>query len=171
MLSRSPNPAALSANTDYKRRPLAPALGKPVRKIPKKRELIVSVVAAEEHCNCGSEPAREGRSRAGSLPQIGLDLQQSIYRDCAVHANRTGRSAASGRSAFDLPAPSGGREEVMGSGSTGMDAGRAAMGHGWPIAAGPRSRTGAREPERSEGRTPGQAFLVTFSASGKSDSL
>ena len=59
----------------------------------------------------------------------------------------------------------------MGSGSTGMDAGRAAMGHGWPVAAGPRSRTGAREPERSEGRTPGQAFLVTFSASGKSDSL
>ena len=93
MLSRSPNPAALSANTDYKRRPLAPAIGKPVRKIPKKRELVVSVAAAEEHCNCGSEPAREGRSRAGSLPQIGLDLQQSIYRDCAVHANRTGRPA------------------------------------------------------------------------------
>ena len=23
----------------------------------------------QEHCNCGSEPAREGRSRAGSLPQ------------------------------------------------------------------------------------------------------
>ena len=45
--------------------------------------------------------------------------------------------------------------EVLWSGSTGMDAGRAEMGHGWPVAAGPRSGTGRREPERSEGRTPG----------------
>ena len=31
---------------------------------------------------------------------------------------------------FDLLAPSAGRVEVLRSGSTGMDAGRAAMGHG-----------------------------------------
>ena len=60
---------------------------------------------------------------------------------------------------FDLPAPSGGRAGVLRSGSTGMDAGRAAMGHGWPVAAGPRSGTGVREPERSEGRTPGAKAL------------
>jgi len=34
--------------------------------------------------------------------------------------------------------------EVLRSGQPGMDAGLAAPGHGWPIAAGPRSRTGAR---------------------------
>ena len=55
--------------------------------------------------------------------------------------------------------------EVLRSGSTGMDAGRAAMGHGWPVAAGPRSGTGAKAVRQ------GQAFLVTFSAFGKSDSL
>ncbi len=48
------------------------------------------------------------------------------------------------RDAFDFLAPSRGREEVLRSGQTGMDAGLAAHGQGWPIAAGPRSRTGAR---------------------------
>ena len=80
---------------------------------------------------------------------------------------QAGRSAASGRSAFDLPALPGGREEVLRSGSTGMDAGRGAMGHGWPVAAGPRSRTGAREPERSEGRTKGRKRLGYFAAFAK----
>ena len=52
--------------------------------------------------------------------------------------------------------------EVLRSGCPGMDAGRAAMGHGWPVAACPRSRTGTREPERSEGRTPGQGLFGYF---------
>ena len=119
------------------------------------------------------ERACSRRSFASRLaPTIGLDCNR-VSTEIAQYTRtkQAGRSAASVRSAFDLPAPSGGREEVLRSGSTGMDAGRAAMGQGWPVAAGPRSRTGAREPERSEGRTPGQAFLVTFSASGKSDSL
>ncbi|VVN77432.1 hypothetical protein PS726_00813 [Pseudomonas fluorescens] len=47
--------------------------------------------------------------------------------------------------AFDLLAPSRGRAQVLRSGQPGMDAGLAAPGHGWPMAAGPRSRTGARE--------------------------
>ena len=47
--------------------------------------------------------------------------------------------------AFEVYAPSRGRVEVLRSGQPGMDAGLAAYGHGWPIAAGPRSRTGARE--------------------------
>ncbi len=45
---------------------------------------------------------------------------------------------------LDLLAPSRGRVEVLRSGQPGMDAGLAAAGHGWPMAAGPRSRTGAR---------------------------
>ncbi|POH83099.1 hypothetical protein CXK91_07635 [Stutzerimonas stutzeri] len=51
-----------------------------------------------------------------------------------------------------------------------MDAARAAMGQGWPFAAGPWSVTGAREPRRSRGRMEGQAFLLTFFATEKSES-
>ena len=35
-------------------------------------------------------------------------------------------------------------------------------GHGWPVAACPRSRSGAREPERSEGRTMGRGPFGSF---------
>ena len=59
--------------------------------------------------------------------------------------------------------------EVLWSGSTGMDAGRAAMGHGWPVAACPRSGTGVRNLSAAKAVRQGQAFLVTFSAFGKSD--
>ena len=55
-------------------------------------------------------------------------------------------------------------------GTRGMDAERGATGQGWPFAAGPWNIIGAREPRRSRGRMQGQAFLVTFSAFGKSDS-
>ena len=51
---------------------------------------------------------------------------------------------------------------MLRSGSTGMDAGRAVLGQGWPVTAGPRSGTGTREPERSEGRTPGQGLFGSF---------
>ena len=56
-----------------------------------------------------------------------------------TRTKQAGRSAASGCSAFDLPALPEGREEVLWSGPTGMDAGRAVMGHPWPIAAGAAS--------------------------------
>ena len=65
---------------------------------------------------------------------------------------------------------SGGRAQVACKGLSGMDAARAALGHGWPVAAGPWNVTGAREVERSETRMQGQAFLLTFSAPGKSES-
>ncbi len=52
--------------------------------------------------------------------------------------------------------------EVSRSGSTGMDAGRAVLGHGWPVTACPRSGTGARELERSESRTQGQGLFAYF---------
>jgi hypothetical protein len=41
-------------------------------------------------------------------------------------------------------AASRGRAQVLRSGHRGKDAAVAAPGHGWPMAAGPRSRTGAR---------------------------
>ncbi len=55
-------------------------------------------------------------------------------------------------------------------GLSGMDAARAALGQGWPIAAGPWNVTGAREPRRSRGRMQGQAFLLTFLVIEKSES-
>ena len=75
------------------------------------------------------------------------------------------RPSVSSPSAFDsdLPAPSGGRVEVLRSGQPGMDAGLAAPGQGWPMAAGPRSRTGAREHRAlARGRTLGPSVLLTF---------
>ena len=57
--------------------------------------------------------------------------------------------------------------EVSRSGSTGMDAGRAVLGHGWPVTACPRSGTGVREPERSEGRTRERKRFGYFAAFAK----
>ena len=54
------------------------------------------------------------------------------------------RPSVSSPSALDLSAPSRDRAQVLRSGQPGMDAGLAAPGHGWPMAAGPRSRTGAK---------------------------
>ncbi len=63
-----------------------------------------------------------------------------------------------------------GRAQVAWKGLSGMDAARAAMGQGWPYAAGPWNVTGAREPRRSRGRMQGQDFLVPFGATAKRDS-
>ncbi len=56
--------------------------------------------------------------------------------------SQVGFQAAS--AAVAVVAPSRGRAQVLRSGQPGKDAGLAAHGQGWPIAAGPRSRTGAR---------------------------
>ena len=48
-----------------------------------------------------------------------------------------------------------------------MDVARAAMGHGWPFAADPRSNDGARGPQRSWGRMSGLDLLVSFGAMPK----
>ncbi|VVN67754.1 hypothetical protein PS723_00207 [Pseudomonas fluorescens] len=57
---------------------------------------------------------------------------------------RIGRPVGRLALAVAVHAPSRGRAQVLRSGQPGMDAGLAAPGHGWPMAAGPRSRTGAR---------------------------
>jgi len=55
-------------------------------------------------------------------------------------------------------------------GASDMDAARGVKGQGWPLYAGPRSGDGMREVERSETRMQGQAFLLTFLATEKSES-
>ena len=64
-------------------------------------------------------------------------------------------------------APSGGRVESLWRGLSDMDVARAAMGQGWPFAAGPRNNDGAREPQRSWGRMSGLDLLVSFGAMPK----
>ena len=51
-----------------------------------------------------------------------------------------------------------------------MDAVKGVKGQGRPLYAEPRSNDSVHEPCRRQGRMSGQAFLVTFSATGKSDS-
>ena len=51
-----------------------------------------------------------------------------------------------------------------------MDAAKGVKGQGRPLYADPRSNDSVHEPCRRQGRMSGQAFLVTFSATGKSDS-
>ena len=51
-----------------------------------------------------------------------------------------------------------------------MDAAKGVKGQGRPLYADPRSNDGVNVPCRRQGRMSGQAFLVTFSATGKSDS-
>ncbi len=45
-----------------------------------------------------------------------------------------------------------------------MDVAKAAMGQGWPTAAGLWSGDGVSEPSRSEGRMTGRKVLVTLPA-------
>jgi len=84
---------------------------------------------------------------AGRTPSPASRLLQGI----GVHIRNEGTRAPKSQVGFQaasaavaVVAPSRGRVEVLRSGQPGMDAGLAAPGHGWPIAAGPRSRTGAR---------------------------
>ena len=103
------------------------------------------------------------RLAAGGVPTIAVD--QSTYvlaggtpspasrllQGIGVHIRNEGTRAPKSQVGFQaasaavaVVAPSRGRAQVLRSGQPGMDAGLAAPGHGWPMAAGPRSRTGAR---------------------------
>ncbi len=92
---------------------------------------------------------RGGRSEAKAKQQqrqdqkIAASLRSTAPTGERVHLS-PGRPVGRLALAFAVYAPSRGRVEVLRSGQPGMDAGLAAPGHGWPMAAGPRSRTGAR---------------------------
>jgi hypothetical protein len=76
----------------------------------------------------------------------------------------------SGRLAFDFdlgrPVNHDGRTQVLRSGHLGMDAEVAALGHGWPFAAGPRSNAGVEGmPSLSEAPSGGASlFCLLFLA-------
>ena len=85
------------------------------------------------------------RQQAGSYREavyISGISDRSSEEERVRKMSQVGFQAAS--AAVALVAPSRGRVEVLRSGQPGMDAGLAAHGQGWPIAACPRSRTGAR---------------------------
>jgi len=109
-----------------------------------------------------------------SIPQLISDLaHQKRWVSFALPTLRSfkGRTTSSLHRPSDAAKSplSGGRAQVAWKGLSGMDAARAALGQGWPVAAGPWNVTGAREPRRSRGRMQGQAFLLTFLATEKSE--
>ena len=113
---------------------------------------------------CGSEPAR---GCGGTIDNDGTDRTISpasrLLQVERVYHPTMRSSVSSPRVAAAVCAPSRGRVEVLRSGQPGMDAGLAAPGHGWPMAAGPRSRTGARACRAlAWHRTKGQEPLVTW---------
>ena len=99
--------------------------------------------------------ARQDRWVSFALPTLRL-----IHTNALLH----------GPADATKPPLSEGRMESLRRGTSGMDAARAVKGHGWPLRGGPRSSDGTREVERSETRMQGQAFLLTFFATEKSES-
>jgi len=98
-------------------------------------------------------------SRAGSLPQLGLGAtgrDWSAVRppsrasslpqlERSTTKRQVGYKAASGMLLIlGAPLNHAGRTQALRSGHPGMDAGIAALGHGWPFAAGPRSNAFVR---------------------------
>ncbi len=114
-----------------------------------------------------------GRSRSKTKAEprqdqkIAASLRSTAPTGKCVHL-KSGRPVGRLAFAFAMHAPSRGRAEVLRSGQPGMDAGLAAHGHGWPIAAGPRSRTGARACRAwARHRTKGAKALWLLSRSSK----
>ena len=108
-----------------------------------------------------------------SIPQLLSDLaHQKRWVSFALPTLHSAPITASlhGPSRTTEPPLPGGRAQVAWKGLSGMDAARAALGHGWPVAAGPWNVTGVREVERSETRMQGQDLLVPFGATAKRDS-
>jgi len=84
---------------------------------------------------------QQAGSYRGSVNISGIS-DRSSEAERVRKMSQVGYQAAS--AAVAVVAPSRGRVEALRSGQPGKDAGLAAPGHGWPMAAGPRSRTGAR---------------------------
>jgi hypothetical protein len=94
----------------------------------------------------GSGLARE----ESSTSSIFIDWHSAFASRLApTGGTRSARNrSASGRLVADVdlerPVNHAGRTQALRSGQPGMDAGLAALGHGWPFAAGPRSNAGVR---------------------------
>ncbi len=95
----------------------------------------------------GDQKPKQSKAKQSKAKQSKAKHQNFFDSTAHTHPESgrpVGRLALALALAFDFLAPSRGRVEVLRSGQPGMDAGLAAPGHGWPMAAGPRSRTGAR---------------------------
>ncbi len=96
-----------------------------------------------------AKQSKAKQSKAKQSNALQCNAKHQNFFDSTAHTHPesgrpVGRLALALALAFDFLAPSRGRVEVLRSGQPGRDAGLAAPGHGWPMAAGPRSRTGAR---------------------------
>ncbi|MCP1519294.1 hypothetical protein J2Y74_003604 [Pseudomonas migulae] len=104
--------------------------------------MLAIAVSQSTHVLAGRTPSPASRLLQGECANIQNWCSHHNAEVCARPKSQVGFQAAS--AAVAVVAPSRGRVEVLRSGQPGMDAGLAAPGHGWPMAAGPRSRTGAR---------------------------
>ena len=113
----------------------APTISNRVNPIPCRSRLAGDSGGSGNECMTERTPSPASRLLQG----IGVHIRNEGTR---APKSQVGFQAAS--AAVAVVAPSRGRAQVLRSGQPGMDAGLAAPGHGWPMAAGPRSRTGAR---------------------------
>ncbi len=120
---------------------LAPTISNGVNPIPVGAGLLA--IASVQSINASTDPPLSPASRLlqGSGAQSGMS-ERIKEGQREQPKSQVGFQAAS--AAVAVVAPSRGRVEVLRSGHRGRDAAVAAPGHGWPMAAGPRSRTGAR---------------------------
>ncbi|AZE48816.1 hypothetical protein C4K04_3144 [Pseudomonas chlororaphis] len=121
------------------------------------------LVAAAEGCD-RARSARQTRRRgvSGRLRRMVLRLLRSRSQPAAAATGNVFSDRPTGRSprvVFDFLAPSGGRVEVLRSGQPGRDAGLAAPGHGWPVAAAHGAGPERGNPSLSEDRTLGARAL------------
>ncbi len=120
---------------------LAPTILNRVNPIPCRSRLAGDSGGSVAHLSPERTPSPASRLLQGAVYRFGMS-ERSSEGERVRKMSQVGFQAAS--AAVAVVAPSRGRVEVLRSGQPGKDAGLAAPGHGWPMAAGPRSRTGAR---------------------------
>ncbi len=133
---------------------------------PKPSTFYAPLVAAAAGCD-RARSARQTRRHgvSGRLRRMDQRLLRSRSQPAAAATGITAESRPTGRSprvVFDFLAPSGGRVEVLRSGQPGRDAGLAAPGHGWPVAAAHGAGPERGNPSLSEDRTLGARAFGYF---------
>jgi len=133
---------------------------------PKPSAFYALLVAAAAGCD-RARSARQTRRRdvSGRSRRMVLRLLRSRSQPAAAATGNVFSDRPTGRSprvVFDFLAPSGGRVEVLRSGQPGRDAGLAAPGHGWPVAAAHGAGPERGNPSPSEDRTLGARAFGYF---------
>ncbi|AZD15684.1 hypothetical protein C4K25_2755 [Pseudomonas chlororaphis] len=125
--------------------------------------LLVAAAAGCDRARSARQTRRRGVS--GRLRRMDLRLLRSRSQPAAAATGNVFSDRPTGRSprvVFDFLAPSGGRVEVLRSGQPGRDAGLAAPGHGWPVAAAHGAGPERGNPSLSEDRTLGARAFGYF---------